>query len=69
MFFKEIRKTKHYKEYHERLVPWSKVVEIILTSKNKRKRADKIEIKIKDYYVLCELKDRILWVINAKKRK
>lgn len=69
MFFKSIRKTKHYKVYHEKNFPWSKVIEIILTAKNRRKKRDKIEIKAKHYYILCELKDNILWVINAKQSK
>ena len=66
MYFKAIRKTEHYKEYHEKDVPWSKVIEIILTTKNPRKKGDKIEIKTKNYYILCQLKNNILWIINAK---
>ncbi len=67
MYFKEIRKTDHYKDNHECFVPWSKVIEIILTAKNPRKKEEnKIEIITDNYYILCELKDNILWVINAK---
>ncbi len=66
MYFNNIRKTEHYKDYHEKHVSWSKVIEIILTTKNRRKKGDKIEIKTKNYYVLCELKNHTLWVINAK---
>jgi len=66
MYFKGIRKTKHYKENHEKNVPWSKVIEVILTTKNQRKKGDKIEIKSKNYYILCQLENNILWVINAK---
>lgn len=66
MRFKHIRKTNHYKEYHERNFPWSKVIEIILTTKNPRKKGDKIEIKTEKHYILCELKNNVLWVINAK---
>lgn len=66
MLFKKIKKTRHYIEEHERFVPWSRVIEIILTSKNRRKKGDKIEIKTDKYYVLCELKKQILWIINAK---
>lgn len=69
MHFKSIRKSKHYKEHHEKHFPWSNVIEIILTAKNKRKKGDKIEIKTKDYYLLCQLKNNILWVINAKQSK
>jgi len=38
MYFESIRKTTHYKEHHERNVPWSKVIEIILTTKDRRKK-------------------------------
>jgi len=69
MYFRSIRKTKHYKEYHEKHFPWSKVIEILLTAKNKRKKGNKIEIKSKDCYLLCQLKNNILWVINAKQTK
>jgi hypothetical protein len=37
-----------------------------MTVKNPRKKEDKIEIKTDTHYVLCEIKDNILWVINAK---
>ena len=66
MRFNNIRKTNHYKENHEKNFPWSKVIEIILTTKNPRKKGDKIEIKTGKHFILCELKNNILWVINAK---
>ena len=66
MYFKSIRKTNHYKEHHEKGVPWSEVITAILTAKNPRKKDNKIEIKTKTHYILCILKDNILWVINAK---
>lgn len=69
MHFTSIKKTKHYKEHHEKSVPWSKVIEIILTTKQRRKKEDKIEIKTDRFYVLCELKDKTLRVINAKPLK
>ena len=37
-----------------------------MTAKNPRKKEDKIEIVTDNYYILCEIKDNILWVINAK---
>lgn len=69
MYFTEIKKSQHYVDHHEHEMPWSKVVEIILTTKNKRKKGDKIEIETNRYYLLCELKDNVLWVINAKVTK
>ena len=68
MYFKYIRKTDHYKRYHEKQVPWSKVVEIILNTKSKRKKGNKIEME-NGYYVLCGIKNDILYVINAKRTK
>lgn len=69
VYFTEIGKAQHYVDYHEHEVPWSKVVEIILTTKNKRKKGNKIEIETEKYYILCELKEHILWVINAKHQR
>ena len=69
MYFKSIRKTFHYIINHEKYFPWSKVIEIIITAKNMRKKDNKIEIETKDYYILCKLENGILWVINAKYKK
>lgn len=69
MLFKSIKKTEHYKQYHESDVPWSEVVSVIFqSSKNMRKKGNKIEIETGKYYMLCEVKDQTLWVINAKRR-
>lgn len=69
VYFTDIKKTQHYKDFHEREISWRKAVEIILTTKNKRKKKDKIEIETDKYYLLCELKGNILWVINAKRQR
>jgi|TARA_B100001971_G_C18121314_1_gene499578 c-di-AMP phosphodiesterase-like protein len=69
MHFRSIRKTNHYREHHEKDVPWSEVIEAILTTKNPRKKENKIEIKNNKYYILCKLENNILWVINAKHTK
>ncbi len=68
VYFEEMQPTEHYLENHESDVPWDKVVEIILTTKNPRKKGDKFEIETKNYYLLFEVKEKILYVINAKKR-
>jgi len=47
---------------------WSGVVRLIYTIKNKRKKGDKIEIEDNKFYILCELKDNILYVINVKRK-
>ena len=64
--FTSIRKTRHYILHHERNFPWSKVVEIIMTTKNIRKKGSVLEIETSDHYILCKLENKILWVINAK---
>lgn len=69
MYFKAIRKTEHYKENHEHSFPWSEVIKIIMTTKNPRKKNDKIEIETSSHYILCEQKDNTLWVINAKHKQ
>ena len=66
LFFKEIKKTDHYVENHEESFSWSQVIEIILTTKQKRKKGDRIEIETDRYYILCELKENALYIINAK---
>ncbi len=67
--FKSIRKTFHYIIYHEKNFSWSKVIEIIMTTKNIRKKGDKLEIETPEHYLLCKLEDNILLVINAKYKK
>ncbi|MBM3199992.1 hypothetical protein FJZ53_03555 [Candidatus Woesearchaeota archaeon] len=65
MRFKEIKPARHYIEHHSN-IPWYEVVGVVLNSKDRRKRGNKLIIKQKDRYILCELKNKTLWVINAK---
>ena len=67
VYFIDIKPTEHYLQEHEKNVPWSKVVEIIFSIKNPRKKGNKFEIEREGYYILFEIKDNILYVINAKK--
>lgn len=70
MYFTAIKKSDHYKSEHKREMPWSEVIAIILRSaKNMRKKGSKIEIENERYYVLCELKNNELYVINAKRKR
>ncbi len=69
LYIKRVRSTEHYRENHSKEVPWEKVLELISTTKNPRKYGDKFEIKKQGYYILFELKNKIAWVINAKKIK
>lgn len=59
VYFKEIEPTTHYTEHHEKDVPWEKVVEIIFTTKNPRKKDDKFEIERDGYYILFEIKNAV----------
>ena len=68
VYFTDIKPTIHYLEYHAKDVPWYKVVEIILTTKNPRKKGGKFEIEKDNYYILFEIKEKVLYVINAKKQ-
>jgi len=66
IYFIDIRPTEHYLENHAHDVPWEKVVEIIFTIKNPRKKGEKFEIETDKYYLLFEIKEDVLYVINAK---
>ena len=67
VYFIDIQPTNHYIEEHEHDVPWDKVVEIIFSTKNPRKKGDNFEIEKDGYYILFELKNNVLYVINAKR--
>ena len=70
VYFTSIEKTSHYREEHEKDVPWSEVVEVIFkSSKNVKKKEGKYEIETGKYYILMELKNKALYVINAKRRR
>ncbi|MAG20487.1 hypothetical protein CL618_03585 [archaeon] len=68
MYWEEIRKSKHYEEYHKGVLAWSDVITLIHKIKNKRKKGNKIEIETDNIYILCELKNKILYVINVKNK-
>ncbi len=82
VYFKSIKKSLHYIIHHEKQFPWSKVIEIILSTKNVRRKGDKLEIETSKYYILCKLEietskyyilckleNKVLLVINAKWKK
>ncbi len=68
MYWEEIRRSEHVELYHKGTLAWSEIVRLIYTIKNKRKKGDKIEIEDNKFYILCELKDKILYVINVKRK-
>ena len=68
MYWKEGRRSEHFDKYHKATLAWSDVVRLIYAIKNKRKKGSKIEIEDDKFYILCELKDKVLYVINVKKK-
>ena len=68
MYWEEIRRSNHFEQYHKGTLAWSDIVRLIYTIKNKRKKGDKIEIEDDKVYILCELKEKILYVINVKRK-
>ncbi len=67
VYFTDIQPTIHYLKKHEKEVHWDEVVEIILATKNPRKKGDKFEIEKEGYYILFEIRDNILYIVNAKR--
>ena len=70
VYFTDIKETRHYIENHKKEFSWSEVLKTIYKSlKNIRKKHGKYEIERNGYYILMELKDKTLYVLNAKKRR
>ena len=68
MYWEEIRRSGHFELYHKGALDWNEVIRLIYIIKNKRKKGDKIEIEDDKFYILCELKNKILYVINVKRK-
>ncbi|HLC63220.1 MAG TPA: hypothetical protein VJJ21_02780 [Candidatus Nanoarchaeia archaeon] len=68
MYWEEIRKSEHFQQHHSGTLAWSDVVKLIYLIKNKKKKGDKIEIEDERFYILCEIKEKILYVINVKRK-
>lgn len=67
VYFKEIWPTDHYIQNHQRDLLWDDAVLAIIITKNPRKKGNKFEIKTKYHYILFEVRDKIAYVINAKR--
>lgn len=67
VYFTQIEPSDHYTQEHEKDVPWHKVIEIIFSVKNPREKEDKLEIEKDGYYILFQIRGKVLYVINAKK--
>ena len=68
MYWKEIKKSEHFEQHHKGTLAWNDVITLIYKIKNKRKKGNKLEIENDKFYILCELRDQILYVINVKKK-
>jgi len=68
MRFTEIRPTAHYLASHAREVPWHEVVEAIFLTKGPWRKGDKFEIENGALYVLFEVSEGVIHVINAKRQ-
>ncbi len=68
IFHTRIRKTLHYKLFHERAVPFDEVIRILYSTKSQRKKGDKIVVDTGEIYLLCRLKNNTLYIINAKRK-
>ncbi len=66
IYFTEIRPTDHYLEEHSEDGKLELVLRIIFEAKNPRKKGNKYEMENRKYYILFELKDNIIYIINAK---
>ena len=69
VYFTSIQPTTHYIEEHSQDVPWEEVVEVILKTKNPRKKDNKFEIENERYYILFRMENNVAYVINAKRTK
>ena len=69
MYWEEIRQTEHFQDFHYGTLAWSEIIRRIYTIKSKRKKGNKIEIEDDQIYILCELKDKTLYVINVKRKQ
>jgi len=54
VFFTDVQPTEHYLENHAKDVPWDKVVEIIFSTKNPRKK--EVNSRLRVMVIMCFLK-------------
>jgi hypothetical protein len=66
--FTNIQPTEHYLNEHQKDIPWDDVIEIILCTKNPRKKEGKFEIEMNKYYILFRIENNTIFVINAKRK-
>ena len=67
VYFDKIQPSNHYLEEHQEDVPWDEVITVLLSNKAPKKKGKKFEITNNKYYVLFFIKNKTLYIINAKK--
>lgn len=60
MYFRAIKRSKHFEKFHKGTLAWSEVISLIWLTKNKRRKGNKIEIEDDRFYILCKLKNKVL---------
>jgi len=68
VWFKEVRKSVHFDEYHKGTLAWNELLQLIYSIKKGRKKGDKFEIQNDRLYILGEVNGKILYIINVKKK-
>ncbi len=66
--FEKIVKTRHYRIFHKRKVPWKLVLQIVATARRKCKGTNLVEFKTENYYVFGKIENNELKIINAKRK-
>lgn len=69
MYWNEIRRSEHFDKFHKSTLAWNDIIKLIYKIKNKRLKGNKIEIEDRKIYILCEIKEKNLYVINVKRKK
>ncbi|MFH1637624.1 MAG: hypothetical protein ABIB71_04345 [Candidatus Woesearchaeota archaeon] len=69
MYWKEIRRSEHFDKFHKGALAWSDIVRLVYLIKSKRIKGNKIEIENRRIYILCGVKEKVLYVINVKRKK
>jgi hypothetical protein len=68
VYFTSIQPTEHYLNEHQKDVSWDEVIDVLLSTKNPRKKEDKFEIDANNYYILFRIENNTIFVINAKRK-
>ena len=67
MYIRKIVKSWHYREHHEKEVPFWEVSQIIFSIKNPKRKENLCIYKTKKYYISAEKNGDILIIKSAKR--